>query len=103
MLNLRGLKAEMSNQAQKIADLLNDIEIKCDPAVGSRACTQFSLDCLSLIRAVIFPLDAQKNPEERDVVNHLGLFLEFVNTVEPHYEEEEALLRRHFADCIETR
>ena len=54
----------------------------------------------SAIRAVIFPLTALRDFAERDIVDHLGLFLEFVNQVEPHYGEEEALLRKYFADCL---
>jgi hypothetical protein len=159
MINSRRLKTEMPNQSEKIDGLLNDIEVNCDPAIGIRACTRFSLDCLtlirhkltpiaeeglaiataylegraplevvtgallkcwqyldekhkhaptsdaevSIIRAVIFPLYAQKNPGERDIVDHLSLFLAFVNTVEPHYEEEETLLRAHFSDCLKAR
>jgi len=149
----------MLNQSKRIDDLLNDIEVNCDPAIGSRACIRFYLDCLrlishklppiaeeglavatayvegrasvevvtdaivkcwqyldekhkhaptsdpnvSIIRAVLFPLYAEKNPEERDVVDHLSLFLAFVNTVEPHYEEQETLLRTHFSDCLKAR
>jgi hypothetical protein len=46
----------MRNQSEKIDDLLNDIEINCDPAIGSRACTRFSLDCLTLIRHKLPPI-----------------------------------------------
>jgi hypothetical protein len=58
---------------------------------------------VSAIRAVIFPLDAQKNPEMRDIVDHLSFFLGLVNNVEPHYEEEEMLLRKYFSECLEAR
>jgi hypothetical protein len=150
------LKEHVPTEFQNLTGLLNDIEINCDPTIGSRECSQFSLDCLALIRhklppiaeeglalgtaylegrvpvqsvidmlikcwqylaenhkhtpmddpavnairAVIFPLDAQKNPEERNIVDHLSSFLEFVNIVEPHHKEEEALLRTCFAKCL---
>ena len=55
---------------------------------------------VSAIRAVIFPLDAQRRARERDIVDYLGSFLTFVNQVEPHPKEEEDLLRKHFAKCI---
>jgi|ERR1043166_8204008 hypothetical protein len=55
---------------------------------------------VSAIRAVIFPLNAQRRGQERDIVDHLSSFLTFVNQVEPHLKEEEELLRRHFAKCI---
>jgi hypothetical protein len=54
------------------------------------------------IRAAIFPLHAQEHPTERDLVDHLSAFLAFVNRVEPHFEEEEALLRKHFANSLES-
>jgi len=146
----------MRNAAQRLDNILNDIEINCDPTIGSRECTQFSLDCLALIRhrlppiaseaakivrrylenqlsledvidtslkcwqyldehyknvpitdpsvssirAVIFPLDAQKTQERRNIVDHLSSFLELVNNVEPHHMQEEELLRVHFAKCV---
>jgi hypothetical protein len=148
----------MANPSQKLDDLLNDVEINCDPTIGSRESIRFTLDCLylilgklpriaeqgitvvsdylerrtslqsvedtrarcweylgqnykntsiedpvvSAIRAVIFPLWAQQYPEQRDIVDHLSVFLELVNYLEPHYEEEEALLRTHFAKCLKT-
>jgi hypothetical protein len=55
---------------------------------------------VSAIRAVIFPLDAQRRAHERDIVDYLESFLTFVNQVEPHPEKEEDLLRKHFAKCI---
>jgi hypothetical protein len=55
---------------------------------------------VAAVRAVIFPLEAQRVPQERDIVDHLAFFLEFVNDVEPHYEEEEALLRTCFSKCL---
>jgi len=141
---------------KRLDDLLNDIEINCNPAIGSEQCNGFSVECLSLIRhrlppiacealdllkdyrtgrtelesvtkmivqcwkyldekhggreihhpevsavrAVIFPLDAQKHPKDRNIVDHLSFFLTLVNNVEPHCEEEEALLRKHFAECL---
>ncbi len=146
----------MADPSQKLDLLLNDVEINCDPTIGSRECIQFTLDCLKLIRgklppiaeqgvsvvsdylerrtslqvvldallraweylkenckntsiedpvvsairAVICALHAQKNPQQRDIVDHLSFFLELVNNVEPHYEEEEALLRTYFAKCL---
>jgi hypothetical protein len=37
---------------------------------------------------------------EHDIVDHLSYFLAFVNQVEPHLAEEEALLRKHFTKCL---
>lgn len=144
--------------AQEIDGLLNQIEETSNPTVGSKASTQFMLECLALIeeklpplateaaeltnrylsgrakleaviemrskcwrhidecrktgdcdslevnaiRAVIFPLDAFEHPAEHDVVEHLSAFLAFVNHVEPHFQQEEALLRKHFASSLHS-
>jgi len=146
----------MAHTAKELDELLNDIELKCDPPIGSKESNAFMLECLSLIRhklppisleavevlqayfmgratveavndmrvrcwehiaehykgveasnpevsairAVIFPLGAQREAEQRDIVDHLSFFLMFINQVEPHLDEEERLLRRHFAKCI---
>jgi len=58
---------------------------------------------VSAFRAVICILYAQKHPEERDIADHLSFFLMLVNNVEPHYQEEESLLRTHFARYLETK
>jgi len=148
----------MTNTDHALNELLNEIEEKCDPLVGSKECNDFMLECLSLIqeklppisleamallrgyfvgritidavsdmlvkcwryidenykgvdhggaevsaiRAVIFPLDAQRRAQERDIVDYLGSFLTFVNQVEPHPKKEEDLLRKHFAKCMST-
>lgn len=55
---------------------------------------------VSAVRSVISLLGAQDPPERRDIVDHLSFFLMFVNNVEPHFEEEEVLLRKHFAQCL---
>jgi len=39
----------MHTKLDKLGALLNDIEQKCDPAIGSKQCIQFMLECLSLI------------------------------------------------------
>jgi hypothetical protein len=147
------------SQGEKLDQLLNEIEICCDPEIGDDRCNQFCLDCLALIRhklppiaadalvvvtdyregrvplksvvdmtvkcwkyldenhghqplddplvsairAVIFPLSAQRTPAERDLVDHLSFFLMLVNNVEPHCGEEEALLRKYYAGCLDRR
>jgi hypothetical protein len=153
-LRLRG--NQMAHQSQRLEDLLNQVEINCDPTIGAQECVQFQLDCLALIhhklpltavqsiatlseylqgsvpltnvtnalvncwayldqnhknsplaqpevsaiRATIFPLKAQETPLERNIVDHLSFFLELVNNVEPHLNEEETLLRLHFGKCL---
>lgn len=57
---------------------------------------------VSGIRATICLLHAQAHPHERDIVDQLSFFLTLVNNVEPHFEKEEFLLRRHFAQCLIT-
>jgi hypothetical protein len=52
------------------------------------------------IRAVIGPLHALINPDTREIVDDLAFFLKMINNIEPHFEEEEALLRKLFKDCL---
>ncbi len=143
----------MTHADRELNELLNEIEERCDPLIGSKESNDFMIECLSLIRhklppialeaiqvlqahlvgrvtidtvsdmlarlwrhidenhkgvdirhvemsairAVIFPLDAQRRAQERDIVDYLSSFLTFINHVEPHLEEEEGLLRKHFA------
>jgi hypothetical protein len=49
----------MEDGLGKITELLNDIESNCDLSVGSRECTQFSLDCLALIGHKLPPVAVQ--------------------------------------------
>src|SRR5437773_8917117 len=49
----------MSNESKQLDSLLNDIEMRCDPAIGSKQCNAFSLDCLSLIRHKLPPIAAE--------------------------------------------
>jgi hypothetical protein len=58
---------------------------------------------VSAFRAVICILHAQKHPEERAIVDHLSFFLMLVNNLEPHHQEQESLLRTHFAQCLEAK
>src|SRR5690349_18573969 len=47
------------NTSEKLDLLLNDIEMHCDPAIGSQQVNQFSIDCLSLIRRKLPPIAAE--------------------------------------------
>ena len=55
---------------------------------------------VSAVSASIFLIDARLRPEEREFLNSVVLFLESVNQVEPHLEEELTLLRKHFSKCL---
>lgn len=55
---------------------------------------------VSAVRASIFLTSTRLSPEDRDFVDSAALFLEFVNQVEPHFEEELMLLRKHFSKCL---
>jgi|SRR5579872_1263614 len=55
----------------------------------------------SIIRACIFPLFVLEEPT-RDFAMNFEYFLEFLNYVEPRYDEHEALLRKHFSHCLKT-
>src|SRR5262245_670363 len=41
---------------QKLDDLLNDINMNCEPLVFSKPCYQCSVDCLALIRHKLPPV-----------------------------------------------
>ena len=58
---------------------------------------------VAAIRAVIFLLDSLRNPNEKDIFDRLRYFLDFVNLVEPHLQEEALLLDKHFPDSIAGR
>ena len=55
---------------------------------------------VAALRAVICLLHAQKHPQACNIVDHLSFFLWLVEDVESHREQEEALLRKHFAKCL---
>ena len=55
---------------------------------------------VAAIRAVIFLLDSLRNPNEKDIFDRLQYFLDFVNLVEPHLQEEALLLDKHFPDSV---
>lgn len=55
---------------------------------------------VSAIRAAIFILFDLQHPEEFEIVDSLSFFLRLVNNIERHLQEEESLLRVHFAGCL---
>ncbi len=52
------------------------------------------------LRALICVLDALRNPEQHDIVDHLSFFIGLVNRVKPHFAQEELLLRKRFDNCL---
>jgi hypothetical protein len=82
-------------------EAVNDMRLKCWHHIDEHYRTVASSHAeVSSIRSVIFPLDAQRRAHEREIVDHLSCFLTFVNQVESHLDEEEALLRKHFTKCL---
>jgi hypothetical protein len=82
-------------------EAVNDMRLKCWHHIDENYRAVDSLDAkVSGIRSVIFPLDAQRRAPAREIADHLSCFLTFVNQVEPHLDEEEALLRKHFTKCL---
>lgn len=55
---------------------------------------------VSATRAVICVLQRQLELESDDFLNLTSFFLQLLNNVQPHLDEQEALLRRHFPSCI---
>jgi hypothetical protein len=58
---------------------------------------------VAAVRAVICILDSQLHPESDEFVDSLSFFLHLLNSIEPHFVEQEDLIRRHFADCLPLR
>jgi len=82
-------------------DVLDKMYIKCWQYLRENCPEQKLSDPkFSSIRAVLFPLDAQRNPEPRDILNHVVLFLQFINNVEPHMDSERELLKKYFYKCL---
>ncbi len=52
------------------------------------------------VRALICVLQAQRNPEQRDIVDHLSFFISLLNRVKPHFSEEALLLKKRFSNCL---
>lgn len=57
---------------------------------------------VSAIRAVICILYQQQHPESEDFLDSQTFFSQLVNNVEPHVDQEEALLKKHFASCLKA-
>ena len=57
---------------------------------------------VSAVRAVICVLQRQLEPESDDFLDFTSFFLQVVDNVEPHPDEEEALLREHFGLCLDA-
>jgi len=55
---------------------------------------------VAAIRAAICILHYQLHPESEEFVNLPSFFLRLLNTIEPHFREQEQLTRKHFADCL---
>jgi len=56
---------------------------------------------VSAVRALICALTLVQAKELGDVVDDLGFFLEMLHHVEPHFEEEESLIRSHFGQYLD--
>lgn len=54
------------------------------------------------VRALICLLHEQSQPGSEDLVDLLSFFLNLLNRVEPHTDEQIQLIKKHFAHCLET-
>lgn len=57
---------------------------------------------VSAIRSVICVLQRQLEPESDDFLDFTSFFLHLTNNVEPHPDQQEALIRKHFALCLDS-
>jgi hypothetical protein len=55
---------------------------------------------VAAVRAVICILHEQFRPNPDDLVDSLSLFLRLLNNIEPRFEEQDALMQKHFAACL---
>jgi hypothetical protein len=146
----------MTTAKERIDQLLNEIEEKCQPADCRQLRIPFMLDCASLIsklpsqtvkalqtsraysiqelpltsvseavaecwryldgsfvngsnddhpdaitiRALICILLEESRPGSEDFIDLIGFFLDLLNRVEPHAEEQWELIKKHFQYCL---
>lgn len=55
------------------------------------------------IRALICVLHEQSQPGSADLVDLLSFFLNLLNRVEPHGEEQIGLINKHFSPCLDKQ
>jgi hypothetical protein len=55
---------------------------------------------VSATRAILCILKHLESEEPHDLVDQMSFFLQLVNNVEAHEDEQEVLLRKHFAVCL---
>ncbi len=52
------------------------------------------------LRALICVLCEQSHPGSEDLVDLLSFFLNLLNRIEPHSEQQIRLIKKHFAPCL---
>jgi len=57
---------------------------------------------VSATRAVICVLQEQLQAESDDFLDSASFFLQIINNVEPHQDQQEVLIRKHFASCLDA-
>jgi hypothetical protein len=123
----------MTTAKERIDQLLNEIEEKCQPADCRQLRIPFMLDCASLISKLPsqtvkalqtsraysiqeLPLTSVSEavaecwryldgsfvnrPGSEDFIDLIGFFLDLLNRVEPHAEEQWELIKKHFQYCL---
>jgi len=84
-----------SSQSQELMEAVQ----RCWQSLGQR---NMSLDDpgVSATRAVICILHVRLRRESDEFIDGTSFFLQLINNVEPHIDEQEALLRKYFGHCL---
>ena len=83
---------------------LRSLQLKCWSVLDEKYPGQtLSNPEVSAIRAAIFLLHAGQVDQDDDFVNASSFFLNLINNIEPHYEEELHLMKTILARCAPVR
>jgi hypothetical protein len=61
---------------------------------------RFDVPHVSATRAILCILKHLEGKDPHDLVDQMSFFLQLVNNVKAHEDDQEALLRKHFAACL---
>jgi hypothetical protein len=78
---------------------LNGAILDCWESIRDQDC-RIDIPDVSATRAILCILKHLEGAEQHDLVDQMSFFLQLVNNVEAHEDEQEALLRKHFAACL---
>ena len=80
---------------------LKDAILDCWTVLGEGGQeSRLEIPDVSATRAILCILKHLEGAEQHDAVDQMSFFLQLVNNVEAHEDDQEALLRKHFAACL---